>query len=1130
MNDDARTLKRTLIASVLAVNVVLGGLLAYSLAQSRMSTVDQVNMITQNVAVLLEKSIDQAIGNIDISLRDVVEDLELELLQTGRLEVKRNEGRLKERQAWLSSPVLYKVTDETGTVILGRDSAGTKVSYADRQFFQNLRDHKDIDSVIGNPLFGRISHEWVVPIARSYHYPDGRFAGVAVVGMPVNTFQQILASVNLGENGVALLRDSAFGLIARYPQAENPDLQIGAKVYSPEVAALMASDIQTTTFHHVPSMMKQEVTSTYRKLKSVPFHLIAGMGTKDYLAHWYLNVRVSLCLELVFLLVTSGAGWMAWRSFGQTQRALVQAERSESRQRMILDSVGEGMFGCDLDGNCTFVNRAALKMLGYTEAELLGRGLQQVFPHLLSVAAQSPDCGCVLGIKLMQGEGSETEEWFLRKDGLEIQVRLSVWQQRDGQRIVGTVAVFSDITEQKRLEAEMATLSLAVKQSPNSIMMTDTDGRIEYVNTAFETMTGYESAEIVGKRSAEILRSGKTPATAYQDLWGNLAQGLSWKGQFVNRKKSGELYDTYCHIWPVHAEDGRFVHYLAFHEDVTEKVAQARELDAHRQNLETLVADRTRELRQAKEQAEAASEAKGVFLSNMSHEIRTPLNAILGLSALLLRRLKDPSNAETMAKIIQAGKHLLGIINDILDFSKIDSGKLTLVTVDFDVRAAIGAVCSQIGALAEEKGLSLSYEVASDIPSRLNGDVGRIEQCLLNYLSNAVKYTDQGGVVLRVRNKPESGPRTVQFEVEDTGIGIPLDAQDKLFADFEQVDNSSSRKYGGTGLGLAITRKLTTMMGGQSGLSSTPGKGSTFWFAVPLAPATSAIASDTSVLAEADVEMRLRTHFRNARILLVEDNQVNRDVVLGMLEDIGMTAECAINGRLAVEAVRGASYDLILMDIQMPEMDGLEATRIIRNLPNGRIVPIVAMTANAFAEDRQHCLDVGMNDHLGKPVLPARLYEEMLRWLDRPAAPANDVKPSVQKADGVSDDEGHLRHYLQSVPWIDLDLGLKLCRRPNRYISILNEYAETHGNTVQSIHDLLSSGETAEARRVAHSLKGGSGMLGITGIQEPAAQIEKEILNGADAAAVADLLKNVEHRFNEVAGAVNAMMAARKAV
>ena len=393
----------------------------------------------------------------------------------------------------------------------------------------------------------------------------------------------------------------------------------------------------------------------------------------------------------------------------------------------------------------------------------------------------------------------------------------------------------------------------------------------------------------------------------------------------------------------------------------------------------------------AKEDALSANRSKSQFLANMSHEIRTPMNAIIGLNYLLTKEITQPKLNGQLLMIGKAAQHLLRIINDILDLSKIESGKFTLEKTDFSLSQVVDHTFSLLNERASDKNLKMVLDIANDIPEKLLGDSMRIEQVLLNFVGNAIKFSERGKITVRATMVEEyTQSLLLRIEVDDQGIGLTLEQQTKLFQAFSQADDSTTRKYWGSGLGLIICKHLATLMGGNVGVASDPGIGSTFWFTVKVDKGSD-IKVPSNIKQSPSKEELLKTlvhRFRGAKILLAEDDAFNQEVAIELLGQAGLMVDVVENGKQAVEHVITGNYALVLMDMQMPEMDGLEATRCIRKLPDKSEIPILAMTANAFEDDKLQCLEAGMNDHITKPVDPEKLYETLVNWL--PKSPTVD--------------------------------------------------------------------------------------------------------------------------------------------
>jgi len=544
---------------------------------------------------------------------------------------------------------------------------------------------------------------------------------------------------------------------------------------------------------------------------------------------------------------------------------------------------------------------------------------------------------------------------------------------------------------QQALAAQHATeafLRLIADNLPARISYWDRDNRCRFANRGFCEWHHVASADMIGRRLADLGPPWDNRARANQPRVEAVLAGQAQRFERDDFDPQGRPCVSLAHYVPDRRGD-EVVGFVVLATDLSAEKATERHLRELNEQLAT-----------ARDRAEAAVRAKSAFLANMSHEIRTPLNAIVGMSELLRRELPDADAQQRLGHVVDASRHLLALVNDVLDLSRIEAGKGAVEPTDFDPAALLRRAQALLADRAQDKGLTLALS-AQGLPPRVHGDPARLTRVLLNLVGNAVKFTEQGGVTLSAWVQ-ESTPDgwSMRFEVQDSGPGLTPEHQAQLFQPFDLGDPSSTRRHGGSGLGLAITSQLVTLMGGCIGVDSRPGEGARFWFELPLARPVDTVLSvrDDEVVAP---ETALRSRHAGRHVLLVEDNEVNQMVASQMLQHVGLTVHVACDGQQALDQAVRSPPDLILMDVHMPRMDGLQATRAWRRHEAqnaGVSVPVVALTATALDDERAACLAAGMDDHVSKPIEAAVLYATVLRWLDG----ARNGRAAASKASGAS--------------------------------------------------------------------------------------------------------------------------------
>jgi PAS domain S-box-containing protein len=911
----------------------------------------------------------------------------------------------------------------------------------------------------------------------------------------------------------------------------------------------------------------------------------------------------------------------------RTEEAL---RESEAEYRLLVDNMPGIVYKGTADWSVDFIDDKIQTLIGYRVEEFNSR--ERKWSDLI-VEKDLPAAHEAF-VKALKTDKSFIREYRVKTAGGEtiwVSDRGTIVCNEEGE-IEHISGVFFDVTERKRAEEELHKLSRAMEQSPASVVITDREGRIEYVNPNFVEVTGYSAEEAIGS-NPRILKSGEQSAEFYEGLWQKILAGNVWRGEFRNRKKSGEFYWESSSISPILNAAGEITHFVAVKEDITD-----------RKRME-------KELIQAKIAADEANKARGDFLANMSHEIRTPMNAVIGMTHLALKTELTPKQHDYLNKIQSSAKSLLGIINDILDFSKIEAGKLDMESVDFNLDEVMDNLANLITGKAQEKDdLEVLFATAPDVPRFLVGDPLRLGQVLVNLANNAVKFTESGEIVVSTELVERDDERLkLKFSVIDTGIGLTQEQVEKLFQAFSQADTSTTRKYGGTGLGLTISQRLVDMMAGEIWVESEPGKGSSFNFTatfgqgrekeeerfVPspdvrglkvlvvddnatsrdilqsilesfsfevilaasgeeglaelenapeddlfelvimdwkmpgmngieaskhikkhpqlskippiilvtaygreeimqeaeeagldgflLKPVGSSVLFDTimqalgkdvpksfTAMRQRDQEVDVLEHIRGARVLLAEDNEINRQVAKEILVGAGLNVFLANDGREAVSAVREDDYDAVLMDIQMPVMDGYQATRAIRDDPRFNDLPIIAMTAHAMAGDREKCLAAGMDDHVTKPIDPAQLFSTLGKWIrperDSSKAESEETPMPREEAEEASarlsepiraeSEEEYLPEFLSGF---DLATGLERLQGNRRlYRKLLLDFAANYSGVVDEVREALAAGDVDRARSLVHNLKGVAGNLSATNLLAAAVEMEKLVRKGEE--------------------------------
>ncbi len=899
----------------------------------------------------------------------------------------------------------------------------------------------------------------------------------------------------------------------RFTEANKAALELIGFEREDELVGLGVSDISPPTINDVPCQARvEELIREAKDKRACEFEWV-------HLHRSGREIQVRVVLTPISI---AGHEYhhIVWTDVTEEKSALKKLVASEERfRRLFADSMLPSVLAVLENESLRYVdvNRAASDLLGMASPEeMIGHDVLDFTPTVFPNGELATDRLARIG-KMSDLNGAATFEWtHLKKDGTPVELRVLVTTMQVGGRTIRH-ASWIDITAEKKaqteerllreeLEARVATRTAELAEITEELRLANNeqqaifdatqvgvvfvvDRKVRRCNRAMEGLLGYTIDEMLGN-STRMFYACDEVFEAVGELIEETVKCTGTLRQEVDmRRKDGSIFPGRVTVQRV-SEGSIDEGVVAILEDMT-------------QSHETI-----RAIQRAKTMAEQAAAAKTDFMANMSHEIRTPMTGILGMTHLLLNdeSLTDGQRGQ-LEKIQGAGQHLLAILNDVLDFSKIEAGKMIIDNVDFLLGDVLDDVAAMVGSAASAKGLAFSLAVEPDVPGCLRGDPMRIAQVLTNYANNAVKFTEAGRVDIRVAMAGSSADGLMlRFSVRDTGPGLSESHQVRLFQSFEQADTSITRKHGGTGLGLAISKQLAEHMGGEVGVNSIEGEGAEFWFTVQVKVGNK---EATKRKGRASSRLTAPAGMTDVSVLLVEDNPLNQEVALAMLAHFGVKTTLATNGATALQLAQQRPFDVVLMDMQMPIMDGLAATRAIRELPTLRQLPIIAMTANAMASDRQKCLDAGMNDHLGKPIDPEELLGKIMKWTKASETPAEqEASTNVTKASG----DGAV---------LDVDAGLKRCMgRESLYARTLTSFLKHFEGSIDKIQGEFNAGDMNAMSLASHSLKGAAGQVGAVKLQEAARIFEAAVNEEADETVLASHLQTLDDAMQAAAAAI----------
>ena len=850
-----------------------------------------------------------------------------------------------------SSPAITDIgwTNVAGDVVAhSYEGDAVRSNIADLPHFFAQRDSKT-EKLFISPLYrAKAAQRWISSVSLRLNNSDGSFAGVVSAPLDSSYFARTYQSVNLSPDDVITVISTGGEILFREPFSEQI---IGRSLKNTPLFLERLPKLPFGTFVTKSPIDGRERIFAYRAVSGLPLIMLVLQDRTEVLARWYEHTEIfGPLVALLTLVIILGTAALSRRTGELVEKSnLLEAT---------LNNMHQGLIVVDQYDRIAVYNRRALELLDLPEDLLAAQPrAKDVIAYQAARGEFSNAPDSVMQNVLPPSTGGGANVYVReRPDGTILEIRTVPFANG------GVVRTYRDITDWTHLDRELSRrekqFRLLADNATDIIARVSFDAVVLHISPSCASIVGYAPEEMLGRKMTDYIFEDDLAPTASE--FGKIIKFNPPGAQRIEyrlRHKDGRLIWVESNPKLLLSENGAPLEIFDVIRDMTERKQIEQQLEVARQT------------------AEDFAQAQAQFLATMSHELRTPLNSIIGFSEIVLDRDDIAPEVRRQIGLVQtASGMLLTVVNDVLDFSKIEEGQLELTPTAFEFRPLIDAVIAIVRGSAEAKNLELRVSIDPRISTRLNGDDQRIRQILINLLNNAIKFTQKGLVSLVAELASENETtQGIRFSILDTGIGIPPDKQMHLFQRFRQVDGSISREYGGSGLGLAISKRLVEIMGGTIGVDSTQGKGSTFWFALNLARGTEVNASPPSEAVAAPA---------SARLLLVEDVEVNREIACAILEGMGYRVDAVVDGTYAIEAVQGNAYDLVLMDVQMPGMDGLTATRKIRALPGkAGSIPIVAMTANVLSQQIEATRSAGMNGHIGKPFKRDELRAEIERCL-----------------------------------------------------------------------------------------------------------------------------------------------------